>query len=340
MNTNSPKTFFAWSERIIALSMMGAVFLFAEGCAKKAEAPAPETAKEAAPRVSRGTNGEIFVMVTPESQALAGIRVEALAETEQKPTVKAFGRVLDPSTLGPLVADAAAASATAEASAAESKRLETLAGQSNASARAVEAGKAAAARDKALLEAARLKLVSAWGTAIATNTDLASLVNALAAQKALLIQLNLELGAQPSNDIQSARVTSVVAGTNQMEARVLGPAPNVDAQTQGRGLLLLSEKNALHLSPGAAVLGLLEQRGESRKGVVIPAAAIVHHNGALWAYLQVAADKFERRRLPDEGLGAGIHFVAEQFHRGEKIVTAGAQALLSEELKSTESIAE
>ena len=106
--------------------------------------------------------------------------------------VKAFGRVLDASSLGPLVAEVAAASATAEASEAESKRLETLAGQNNASARAVEAGKAAAARDKALLEAARLKLVSAWGTAIATNADLARLVNELAAQKILLIQLNLE----------------------------------------------------------------------------------------------------------------------------------------------------
>ena len=125
-----------------------------------------------------------------------------------------------------------------------------------------------------------------------------------------------------------------------MEARVLGPAPSVDAQTQGRGLLLLSEKNDLHLSPGAAVLGFLEQPGESRKGVIVPAAAIVHHNGALWVYLQVAPDKFERRRLPDEGLSAGISFVADQFHSGEKIVTAGAQALLSEELKSTESIAE
>jgi hypothetical protein len=50
--------------------------------------------------------------------------------------------------------------------------------------------------------------------------------------------------------------------------------------------------------------------------------------------VQIAPAQFERRQLMATSTAARGHFVTSGFAAGDRVVVAGAQALLSEELKS------
>jgi hypothetical protein len=69
-------------------------------------------------------------------------------------------------------------------------------------------------------------------------------------------------------------------------------------------------------------------------GVLLPQQAIVWVQGNAWLYQQTAPSLFVRRRVPDEMPLANGGFISEGFSPGDRIVTAGAQALLSEEFRS------
>jgi hypothetical protein len=65
--------------------------------------------------------------------------------------------------------------------------------------------------------------------------------------------------------------------------------------------------------------------------VVVPASAVVWSEGKAWAYLQTGARQFSRRELAtDSPVDAG-YFVTAGFSVTNKVVTRGAQSLLSEE---------
>ena len=118
-----------------------------------------------------------------------------------------------------------------------------------------------------------------------------------------------------------------------IEAQLLGPAMSVDAQMQGRGFLCLVAQNSSHLAPGAAVAGLLTLPGEAQSGVIVPRNAVVRFNGTAWVYVQTGDDTFERRQAAlDTPLEKGW-FVRDGLKPEAKVATAGAQELLSEELK-------
>ena len=68
------------------------------------------------------------------------------------------------------------------------------------------------------------------------------------------------------------------------------------------------------------------------KGLIVPTSAVVWSEGKAWVYQQTAADHFTRRAVPTDIPVEKGFFVAEGFSPGDKLVTRGAQALLSEEL--------
>ena len=68
--------------------------------------------------------------------------------------------------------------------------------------------------------------------------------------------------------------------------------------------------------------------------------ALVRVASATWAYVQVDAEAFARRNVtPTYAVPEGW-FVTAGFTPGEHVVVAGAQTLLSEELKSQIQIVE
>ena len=126
---------------------------------------------------------------------------------------------------------------------------------------------------------------------------------------------------------------SVGDASKPVEAQFVGVPPGVDPQTQGRGYLFLVETNQSRLVAGAAVTGFLKLSGAAQTGVTVPHSAVVRFNGATWIYLQTGDDTFERVEVAlDRPLDSGW-FVAKGLKADAKVVTLGAQQLLSEELK-------
>jgi hypothetical protein len=99
--------------------------------------------------------------------------------------------------------------------------------------------------------------------------------------------------------------------------------------------LFLVTNNASRLLPGASVTGFLEMPGELQSGVVVPREALVRFNGTTWVYLQTGDGTFQRTMVALEQPVAEGWFVGHGLGAGQKVVTVGAQELLSEELKGS-----
>lgn len=311
-----------------------AAALVAAGCSKHSkEAEGAKTEKKEESRVQHGTNGETIIKLDAETQKMMGLQIAPLQPIQLNPEIKVYGRVLDPSGLVTAVADLTAAKAASEASQAELERLKTLAVQNNASARSVQAAEATAVRDRGQAESARLRLVAAWGAVIADRNDIGPLVEALGTLKAALIQLNAPAGELVKDTPRAARVFILNDETNSIVATFISPAPAVDPQLQARSFLFLVSSNAQHLAPGTALTGFLDLPGESESGVAVPASAIIRFNGAKWAYVQTGDENFTRTEVASEHPIENGWFVRSGLKPEQKVVTAGAQEILSEELK-------
>ncbi len=299
---------------------------------RKTESKEAPAQKEPASLVKHGTNGEVMLTIETNLQQSIGLQIAPLLAAKLNSEVKAYGRVLDPSGLASLAGELLTAQAAQRASEAELKRNKTLAAQNNASEKAVQAAEAAAAHDQAQLQSVRLRLLSSWGVAIAQRGDLPELVQALGSLTTALVELELPAAEPISGAPTAARLYTLSDETNPIDGQVLGPAPSVDAQMQGRGFLIQVNPNP-GLVPGAALTGYLSLPGEPRAGVLLPRSAVVRFSGSTWIYAQVSDDTFRRESVILDAPLAEGWFVGSDLKPNDKVVIVGAQQLLSEELK-------
>jgi membrane fusion protein, multidrug efflux system len=288
-----------------------------------------EAAKE--PSFVQHTNGTTFLQIDQETQQRMGLKLAPLAAAQLKPELKAYGRVLDPSPLAALVMEAATANAALAASTREFERVTTLARSQNASARALETAEATLKRDQIAAASIEPRLWLAWGKAVASQPDLPAFVQRLAKQEAALVRVDVPLADAVSKPPTGGRLAALTSPDAFHDARLLGPAPGADPQLQGQGWLFLQE--AAPLPQGAAVVAWLTVPGDPESGVIVPREALIRHEGTIFVYLQTGAAAFARKEIElirptDTGW-----FVREGVKAQDRVVTVGAQLLLSEELK-------
>jgi hypothetical protein len=283
------------------------------------------------PRVSHRTNGEVSITLDAETRSRVGLQLAALAATNLPPEVKGYGRVLDPAPLLALLAELEPAKVAAEASRKELDRLQTLRAQDNASDRALQAAEAVAVRDRLLVESLRARLVLGWGRAIADSDRLGDQVKSLAALQGALVRIDLPAGEMLPGKPTNAWLVPLATGAKPVRAEFVGPATSTDLQFQGQGFLFLARDGAP--TPGAALTGFIQTDGAPLRGLLIPADAVARHAGKSWVWVQTAADTFARREVAPGRARGEAYFVSGGFSVGEKVVTTGAQQLLSEELK-------
>jgi len=167
------------------------------------------------------------------------------------------------------------------------------------------------------------------------QADMAAFVRALTSLESFMARVELPAGESLKSPPTGARLVSLAAGDQSVEAELLGPAPVVDSQTQGQSFLFLVRENSLSLAPGAALTGYLELPGQPLNGVIVPRVAVLRHNGQAWVYVQTAADKFTRREIHLHHSVEAGWLVTTGLSATDRIVTIGAQTLLSEELNSS-----
>ena len=171
-----------------------------------------------------------------------------------------------------------------------------------------------------------------WGAVVAKwavggSPELAHLFDGSEA----LLQVTLPAG---QSDDAPAKLSvempgAITARATPVAADLVSAFPRVDARIQGRSFLYVTPARP-GFTPGMNLLAHIAT-GKQMRGVIVPESAVVLSEGKAWVYEQTAADKFARREVASDVPTADGFFVSQGFSPGEKAVTRGAQALLSEE---------
>lgn len=319
------------------------------GCRREAEGtPAdkarPDGSNEAAPagesaatsKITVVSNGWVRVALRTGVAERLGVTSAALESQAVSDEALALGRIVDPSALALLDNDLADAEAAANVSEIQADRTRRLFKDWKAvSQHAVENAETLLRTERTRLTAARRRLELDWGVELAraTGAERQALVDRLLRREIALARVELPAGAPLATVRREARV-SLPGEDGFRAATVFAEATVVDVRTQGRAFLLEIAAPGPRFRPGAAVEAWLAGPGSDRRGWRLPASALVRNQGRTWVYLDSGGGAFDRAEVDLLRPGASGDWLSlTALPDGARVVTVGAQGLLSEELK-------
>ncbi|MDB6116966.1 MAG: hypothetical protein JWO08_747 [Verrucomicrobiaceae bacterium] len=313
--------------------LIGAILSGAAVWRFHAEPPATEAAhEEEHPKelAEHEKDGTVSVKIEEAGQKQMGLRFEVLTALPLQPETQAYGRVLNAAELPLLLAEINVAEVGLKGSKLAYDRLKRLNGEAGTvSEQKVEEAQEAMKKDEVALQSAHVKLVTTWGETVAGRSDIQALAEQITANAAALVRLDLPPGL--AFNTKTARVALPGSEDKAMEAEVLGPAPTADPVTQSASLICLIK--AKGWVPGTAVIGWLHEEGaKAESAIAVPRTALLRHEGVVFVYLR-HEDEFTRSPV-DLTVAMGDKWLAKGgLKAGDEVVVAGAQQLLSEELK-------
>jgi hypothetical protein len=151
---------------------------------------------------------------------------------------------------------------------------------------------------------------------------------------ALVARVEVPVGQPFDAAAKAARIVVVGDEERTLVGERIGLGENVSATPGGPTLLFRVPTAGLSVRPGAAVVAHLPVPGGMRDGVLIPRSAVIRLMGKAWTYVQSGEESFVRRALTGAEFVGDTWFVVGDFRAGDRVVTEGAQMLLSEELKA------
>jgi hypothetical protein len=149
----------------------------------------------------------------------------------------------------------------------------------------------------------------------------------------LLARVDVPAGEAVAPGIANAAIVPLGNEGRPLTGERVGFAVSVDPKTQGQPFVFRVTDSTGALRPGLSVTAYLETPGPARTGTVVPGSAVLWQLGKSWVYVQTAKEKFARREVVLEDPASGGWFT-RSLKPGDKVVTRGAQMLLSEEFKS------
>lgn len=336
--------------RILAISAAilavagGLTWGFLHGRAEVAAESANDAPIQGASHITQN-HGQTTLAFDEQAQRANGIVVRSLASEKHADEEKANGVILQ---LQPLldfkisynnaIMEIAKARAAASASHAEYERLSQLnKGEKNVSDKAVEAARVADESDAASLANAQQSLQTLnssmllrWGPAVSEWLEHGSAqLDSLLAQHSLLVQVAMNSSKNGKAPAQAMLRTPT---GEEMPIHLVSVLPQLDSRIQAPTYLYLVTAKS-ELIPGMTLTVSLPA-GPLRDGVVVPASAVVWWQGQAWCYVEIASGKFARTAVPNSNPLPTGWFLSEGVPAGSRVVTGGAQSLLSEEMRS------
>jgi len=284
-----------------------------------------------APAVEAAAQGQgAALSLTASQQQAVGIRVEHPLPLTGALQIEAYGTLLDPVVLVTDFGRLESTRAAAAAAGADAARLERLYhADEQASLKAWQASQAQSIEAAAQARAAAMSFAVQWGPLATWSAERQrSLLAALANGREALLRADV-----PGHRIGAAvgeQALIDVDGTHVV-ARVLGPLPRTDAQSQSSGWLLGLEHPPPALGPGARVRVRLQS--SSGTGVLVPASALLYAETGAYVYRQLeAADAngFRYETVAVRPLArVGSAWLVDGLGRGDEVVVQGAGVLWS-----------
>ena len=296
------------------------------------------------PPTTIATRGLQVIVLGQALQAQAGIRTQTLVPARYRSQVRAYGLVLDPQPLLALRASYATAlgqlgvaRAVATTSQREYERLRLLnRDDQNVSIKTVQAAQGAYQSAQARLAAALTNVanlqqtaITQWGPVLArwvlhhATGPLTRLFNGQDALLLVTLPPGLALPSMPT-------VVQVDNGNVPAAAATLVSAsPQGDPSIQGETYFYLMPAHEVRMGMRVAVDVPLV--GQTRQGAMVPDSAVLWYAGQAWVYLQSNAEHFVRHRVSTQAPVRGDWFETD-LRPGQRVVTQGAQLLLSQEM--------
>lgn len=291
------------------------------------------------------TNGLTVLSFDDQAQHANGIVVTILAATRRSAETPAAATVLD---LQPLLdlqskftaAETAIAQARAGAGASEAeyKRLADLnrSGE-NVSEKSIEAARATSISDAAALSNAQQSLTTLedstrlhWTPTLADWIEKgSSQFRALLAQRAYLLQVT---ATSPGEWTPPSEAMIQLPGGAHLAAHLVAALPQVDPRLQAAAYLYSVPAHTGLISGINLPVSL--PAGPQQRGVIVPQSAVVWAQSSSWCYVETAPGKFTRMAVSTANPTPGGWFVTTRVAPGARVVTGGAQTLLSEEFRS------
>ncbi len=309
----------------IALGAAGAR-LAAGGSADPAEGERGTRASPAVPGAPAVASGEAPTLTLAHDVATE-LETAAVERAASSPAVTATGRVLDPTPFVQSFVERRTARRGAEIASRELRRVSALHREADdASEREVEAARLAEERARADRTRAEARFIDVWGPEVGARGDLPALVEDLARHARAVARIELPAGAAIPEAPRLLSLSAPTLGRFELASERLGAAPSTDAALQGPALLLLLGPGAP--APGTALLAEIAS-GRAASGVQVPDSALVWHDGHALVFVAHAGDTFETRPVVLGGALAAGWQVTKGLALGERVVTRGAQQLLS-----------
>ncbi len=320
----------------LAMLMLG-------GCQKSTDKSGQTAAEKKGPAQITVENGQTLITLDEPTQKRLGITVATLTSTVSRAQATFPAVVLPVQELATFrntyvtsEAQLQRARIQADVGGKEYARLKALFGENqNISEKSLQSADAALQLDEADVRAGEQQLdlqasslrqewgpvVTKWATA--GSAEFQHILDGGVA----LVQMTL-----PSDSAFAPpkSISFEVPNGSRSRASFVSMFPRVDPRIQGRSFLYVASART-GLAPGLNLVARLSI-GDPMKGVVIPASAVVWSEGKAWVYTQVSSAGFTRRPVATDLPVEDGFFAGEGFAAGDKVVTVGAQALLSEEM--------
>lgn len=272
-----------------------------------------------------------------------GITLAPLQAVPFRPVARRYAHVVDPAPLFAQESRIAAAQAALVAARAQARlsRQEYARDQSlfahhqSVSQQVLMAAQAAEETDaqrlvqaQAQLGDLRAGLRAQFGPAFLDAASAQAMIAKLRGGAAALVAVSLPA----RTGTPAARIQLETDSGAQIGAGYLSAAPLSNAKATGAAAYYLADRG---LEIGSQPMALLPL-GPARAGVFLPESAVIWFGGQRWVYVARASGGFTRHALPDavDLLPAkGGSVAAKGFTAGQRIVTRGAQLLLSQEIR-------
>jgi hypothetical protein len=329
---------------IVLITAGGLIWGFLAGRGEQAAEAQRESPVQAPSRVT-SEKGHAVLAFDAAAQKANGIITTVLAPTKQQIESQATGVVVQ---LQPLLdlkssyntprTDLIRARANARASQAEYERLRQLNQDGkNASDKAVEGARARAESDAALVQNAEQAITVLKGSALLHWGPVVSRwlegnspqLDALLMQRRFLLQAT---GTTATRFSAPKRAIVQYPDGTHAQATFVSILPQLDPRLQVPSLLY---EVAAHpgLVPGIN-LNVFLPSGTLESGAIVPFGAVIWTGGSAWCYVEKSPERFIRTAVDNSNPVSGGWFVTEGIDPNARVVTSGAQTLLSEEFRS------
>jgi hypothetical protein len=330
---------------LVALGITGGlIWGFRSGRTEQAAEAESDAPIEAPSRAMQEADKTVLVF-DEQAQRANGIGVAMLSAERRSVETQANGVVLQLQPLLDLKSsydtgqmNLAKAHAAAQASQIEYARLRQLnSGGVNVAVKTVEMASATAESDAATLKNAEQSLAVLkdsmelrWGTTVAHWLEQDSpQLDAMLRQREYLIQITT-FGAY--NHVAPLRAIAELPDGTHASARLISALPQIDPRLQAPAFLYALPAHP-SLVPGIN-LSVFLSAGPPHSGTIVPYSAVVWWQGKAWCYVEEQPNKFTREAVSTANPTPAGWFVSEGVAAGARVVTKGAQTLLSEEFRS------